>query len=251
MTIETEQDLLHLKHIGGIVATILQEMITRTEPGMTTGELDQIGKGLFEKYEAESAPLVSYNFPGYTCISVNEEAAHGIPGGRVIRPGDIVNIDVSGEKNGYFADTGGTFIVPPSTPQKDRLLHATKLALRNAAAKARAGENLNVIGKEIQKVAKDKGFKIIRNLCSHGVGRSLHEEPKEILGYYDPREERRLHKGLVITIEPFLSTKSKHVTEASDGWTLVGAAGNLSAQFEHTMVITNGQPILVTVPQTA
>lgn len=247
MTIETDKDLEALKHIGNIVALILQEMMRCTEPGMSTAELDQIGKTLLDKYEARSAPMLSYNFPGYTCISINEEAAHGIPGNRIIRAGDIVNIDVSAEKNGYFADTGGSFVVPPSDYLKDKLISATQLALKEACHSARAGAALNSIGKAIQKVAKDKGFKIIKNLCSHGVGRSLHEDPKEIRGYYEPRDTRKLHAGQVITIEPFLSTKSKLVDTADDGWTLLGCRGNMSAQFEHSMVITKDRPILLTV----
>lgn len=246
MTIETEHDLQQLKSIGKIVGSVLKTMMQKTEPGMTTLELDQIGQGLLDHYGARSAPQLTYNFPGATCISINEEAAHGIPGAKVINAGDMVNIDVSAELNGYFADTGGSFVVPPNTPQKERLCQATKLALAQAISKAQAGKPLNVIGKAIQKVAKDKGFKVIKNLCSHGVGRALHEEPKEIQGYYNPGDKRTLTEGLVITIEPFLSTKSRFVTETGDGWTLAGVTGNLSAQYEHTMVITKGKPILVT-----
>ncbi|WP_096085043.1 type I methionyl aminopeptidase [Agaribacterium haliotis] len=247
MTIETDEDLQQLKHIGKIVALVLKEMQRRTEPGMTTRELDQIGEALLDFYGAKSAPKITYGFPGHTCISVNEEAAHGIPGARVIQPGDVVNIDVSAEKNGYYADTGGSFVVPPSTYLKDKLIASTKLALARACQSARAGSPINAIGKSIQAVAKQRGFKIIRNLCSHGVGKALHEEPKEIPGYYDASDRRRLHDGLVITIEPFLSTKSSFVDETSDGWTLVGHKKNLSAQFEHTMVIRKGQPLLVTL----
>ena len=247
MTIETDKDLIELRNIGRIVAATLKKMMCRTEPGMTTRELDQIGKSLLDSYGAKSAPNITYNFPGYACISINEEAAHGVPGDRVIQPGDVVNIDVSAEKNGYFADTGGSFVVPPSNFLKDQLIASTKFALSEACNNAIAGSPLNGIGKAIQKMARKKGFRVIRNLCSHGVGRGLHEEPKEIRGYYEPRDKRRLHEGLVITIEPFLSTKSKFVTESSDGWTLIGSKGNLSAQFEHTMVITKGKPILLTM----
>ncbi len=247
MTVETETQLDALKHIGWIVAHTLKVMQKAAEPGMTTLELDAIGKRELDKYEAQSAPKITYNFPGYTCISINEEAAHGIPGSRRIQASDVVNIDVSAEKNGYFADTGGSFVIPPSSELKDRLLSSTRLALNSAANTATANAPLNRIGKAIQNVATQKGFRVIKNLCSHGVGSALHEEPSEIPGYYDRKDKRRLHKGLVITIEPFLSTKSRFVNETSDGWTLTGCPGNLSAQFEHTMVITNGRPILTTV----
>src|SRR5690606_37314090 len=187
-----------------------------------------------------------YDFPGATCISINEEAAHGIPGNRVIRAGDVLNIDVSAELDGYFADTGGTTVVPPNNPQKTRLCHATRTALALAMKQARAGQPINGIGAAIQRTARAYGFKVIENLGSHGVGRALHEAPEHIPGYFDPHDKRILQEGMVITIEPFLSTKSRLVSEAADGWTLVGARGNLSAQYEHTMIITKGDPIVVT-----
>src|SRR5690606_33579744 len=131
----------------------------------------------------------TYGFPGCTCISINEEAAHGIPGSRVIRAGDVLNIDVSAELDGYFADTGGTRVVPPATPQKARLCHATRTALAEAMKAARAGQPINRIGAAIERTAKRYGFRVIENLGSHGVGRALHEEPEHIAGYYDPADQ--------------------------------------------------------------
>jgi len=246
MTIETEDDVEGLKRIGRVVSFVLQKMLDALEPGITTGELDRLGQKLLEEQGARSAPRITYNFPGATCISVNEEAAHGIPGPRRIQPGDVVNVDVSAELDGYFADTGGTQVVPPSSPEKLRLCHATRLALQEAMTAARAGAKLNQIGKAIQRVAREHQLKILRNLGSHGVGRALHESPKHIPGYYDPSDARTLKEGMVITIEPFLSTRSTRVEENGDGWTLVGDPGNLSAQYEHTMIITRGSPIVVT-----
>ncbi len=246
MTIETEDDVAGLKRVGGIVSRVLQQMLDAAEPGMTTRELDLLGAKLLEQHGARSAPQLVYNFPGATCISINEEAAHGIPGDRVIQAGDLLNVDVSAELDGYFADTGGTRIVPPTTAQKTRLCHATRMALEQAMKQARAGQPINAIGAAIQRTAKSHGFRVIENLASHGVGRALHEEPAHILGYFDPKDRRVLHEGMVITIEPFLSTKSRVVTESTDGWTLVGTPGNLSAQYEHTMIITKGAPIVVT-----
>jgi methionyl aminopeptidase len=224
-------------------------MLDSIEAGMTTAELDDVGRTLLDRHGARSAPQLTYKFPGATCISVNEEAAHGIPGPRVIQPGDVVNVDVSAELDAYFADTGGTRVVPPSTPIKDRLCRATKLALHEAVAEARAGNKINRIGKAVQRVAKTHQFKIIKNLAGHGVGRSLHEEPDSIVGYFEPRDTREFREGMVIAIEPFLSTKSTFVEEAEDGWTLVGAEGNLSAQYEHTLIVTRGEPIILTAPQ--
>lgn len=246
MTIETEDDVVALQRIGRIVSCVLQAMLDAAEPGMTTRELDALGARLLEAQGARSAPRLAYGFPGSTCISINEQAAHGIPGDRVIGAGDVVNIDVSAELDGYFADTGGTTVVPPGNPQKIRLCHASRVALDQAMQQARAGRPINAIGAAIERTAKTYGFRVIENLASHGVGRALHEEPEQILGYFEPKDRRVLRHGMVITIEPFLSTRSRVVTEAADGWTLVAAPGNLSAQYEHTMIITRGEPIVVT-----
>jgi methionyl aminopeptidase len=246
MTIETQADVEALQRIGRVVSLTLQRMLDAAEPGMTTRELDQLGARLLQEHGARSAPQLTYNFPGATCISVNEEAAHGIPGDRVIRAGDVLNVDVSAELGGYFADTGGTVVVPPTNAQKTRLCHATRTALAEAMKGARAGQPIRNIGAAIERTAKAYGFKVIENLGSHGVGRALHEEPEHIAGYFDPSDARLLHEGMVITIEPFLSTRSRTVTETGDGWTLAGATGNLSAQYEHTMIITRGAPIVVT-----
>lgn len=246
MTIESQNDIDGLLRVGQVVSRTLRDMLEALEPGMTTQELDQLGQRRLEQYGARSAPRLTYDFPAATCISINEEAAHGIPGGRRIQPGDVVNVDVSAELDGYFADTGGTRVVPPTSALKSRLCYATQTALAEALKEVRAGARLNQIGRAVQRVAKRHHFRIIRNLGGHGVGRALHESPESIVGYYEPRDTRILHEGMVIAIEPFLSTKSTQVTETADGWTLVGAPGNLSAQYEHTVIVTKGAPIVVT-----
>ena len=246
MTIESQQDIAALKRVGAVVSSVLAAMLDRIVPGMTTAELDDLGGRLLAAQGAKSAPQVMYDFPGATCISINEEAAHGIPGARRIEPGDLVNVDVSAELDGYFADTGGTRIVDPATPLKTRLCHATRMALDAALQEARAGNRINRIGKAIERVAKSHGFKTIRNLAGHGVGRSLHEDPEGIVSYFDPDDERILREGMVIAIEPFLSTKSTVVRETGDGWTLAGTHGNLSAQYEHTLIVTRSAPIVLT-----
>ena len=251
MTIESQRDIDGLRRVGSVVARVLQEMLASLEPGMTTAELDSIGSRLLDREGARSAPRLTYNFPGTTCISVNEQAAHGIPGARIIHGGDVVNVDVSAELDGYFADTGGTRVVPPSTPAKDRLCRATRRALREAISEVRAGNRLNRIGKAVQRVARAHRLKVIRNLAGHGVGRSLHEAPEGILGYYDPSDPRVLREGMVIAVEPFLSTATTYVREGADGWTLVGAKGSLSAQYEHTLIVTRGAPIVLTLARQA
>lgn len=246
MTIETQCDIDGLHRVGQVVALVLQRMLGAARPGITTRELDQFGERLLAEHGARSAPRLTYGFPGATCISINEQVAHGIPGDRVIEAGDVVNVDVSAERDGYFADTGGTVVIAPTTPMKTRLCHATREALHEAMRCARAGQPINAIGAAIERTAKRYGFRIIENLGSHGVGRALHEEPEHIAGYFDPADRRVLEQGMVLTIEPFLSTKSRVVAEEADGWTLSAARGNRSAQYEHTLIITKGAPVVVT-----
>ncbi len=246
MTVDSDRDLEALKRIGRIVGLAVKEMAGRVRPGMTTGELDEIGRQLLEKYKARSAPRLVYNFPGETCISINEEAAHGIPGERVIQPGDLVNIDVSAELDGYFADSATTVQVPPVTRLQRKLCRCTQSALEKAIAVARAERPINQIGKVIEEEARRCGFTTLVELGGHGVGRSIHEEPHNIPNFFDRRDHRRLGEGQVITIEPFLTTGARRVTTSADGWTLKTIDGSLSVQFEHTLVITRERPLVIT-----
>jgi methionyl aminopeptidase len=248
MSINSEKDLEGVRKVGRVVARCLQQMQAKAEPGMTTAELDAIGGEFLESFGAKSAPRLTYNFPGHTCISVNEEAAHGIPGSRVLKAGDLINIDVSAELGGYFADTGGSTILPPEAKLHLDICKAAKRALKNAMLEARAGAKLNRIGYAIETEAKRNGFTVIENLGSHGVGRALHEEPGFIAGYYDKRDKRVLRENQVITIEPFISSGAREVFENGDGWTLVTNPGVFTAQYEHTLVITKGKPLIMTLP---
>ncbi len=246
MTIETDEELQQLKEIGRIVALTIQAMGKALRPGISTAELDEIGEKLLNHHGANSAPKVTYNFPAYTCISVNEEAAHGIPGDRVVEAGDIVNIDVSAEKNGFFGDSGHTFLVPPVVDANRHLCQQTLKALDSAMGVAKANRPINLIGKRITQVAREGGYRTLKDLGSHGIGRSLHDEPQFIANFYDSKDKRTLKEGQVITIEPFLSTRAELTYVADDGWTLLTPKGNRSAQFEHTMVITKDKPIILT-----
>lgn len=245
MSIDTPEDLEGLRKIGKIVADCLREMQRAAEPGMTTAELDAIGRQFLDDHGARSAPELTYDFPGATCISVGHAAAHGIPDGTKIEQGMLMNIDVSAELDGYFGDTGGSFVVGEASSKQRRLLQATLKARKQGIAAAIAGRPLNGIGRAIEKVAKQKGYTVIRNLGSHGVGRALHEEPKFIASFDNPRERRRLEEGMVITIEPFLSTGAQMVQDGGDGWTLL-TPDHWTAQFEHTIVITKNEPIVLT-----
>lgn len=245
MSIESEQDLAALKRIGRIAGLTLQEMRKHVRPGITTGELDEIGAETLARYGARSAPRVSYNFPGATCISLNEVAAHGIPDDRVVQAGDLVNIDVSAELDGYFGDTAATIPVEPISDVARRLCRCTQNALERGLAAARAGQPLNGIGLAVEQVAEGCGYQIIRNLPGHGIGHQLHEKPT-VLNFYHPGMTERLTEGLVITIEPFLSLSADRVVDGDDEWALRTADGSLAAQYEHTIVVTHGEPLILT-----
>lgn len=245
MTVENEKDLAGLRKIGRIIAMTLREMQEQVRAGMTTAELDDIGGRYLKKHGARSAPFLTYGFPGATCISLNNEAAHGVPGNRVIQQGDLVNMDVSAELDGYYADASTTVLIPPIDPLKQKLCDCTRAARRKAIASVRAGRPLNIIGKTIEAEARRCGYHVIRDLPGHGVGRGLHEDPT-VPGFYVPSNSKQLTDGLVITIEPFLSTGADHIVESQNGWTLKTPDGSLSAQYEHTIVVTRGRPIVVT-----
>jgi methionyl aminopeptidase len=247
MTVSTLEDLERLKEIGRIVAFTIQQMKRQVRIGMTTRELDDIGGRLLLSQGAASAPKKVYNFPGNTCISVNQEVAHGVPGDRVIQPGDLINIDVCAEKDGYVADAGHSFQMQPYAQAVTRLCQYTHHTMMKVITSLRHGVLVSEIGKIIEREAALGGYRVIKTLCSHGVGRSIHEYPQEILPVYSRRDKRVLTEGLVITIEPFLSTGAEHVWEERDGWTLSVPNGCLAAQHEHTIVITKNKPIILTV----
>lgn len=248
MTITHEDELDALKDIGRIVANTLQAMTKAVEPGMTTRELDSIGQAMLEREGAMSAPQSTYDFPGATCISVNEEIAHGIPGDRVIARGDLVNIDVSASKNGYFADTGATWRMAPVRPALDRLCRDGRRAMQIGIAQVGTDKPLAGIGNAIGRFASDRGYTLIRNLASHGVGRSLHEYPQEIATWPNRGERRRITRGLVLTVEPFLSTGGVWATSGDDGWTLFSEPCAPVVQYEHTVVATDRGALVVTLP---
>lgn len=247
MTVQNQEDIRALKEIGKIIAMTIEEMKRSARVGMTTRELDDIGGRMLNKHGATPAPKQTYGFPGETCISVNHEVAHGIPGDRVIGPGDLINVDVSAELGGYYADAGHSFTMPPHDPGLVRLCRYTHDTMMKIIGSLRHGVKLNEIGRMIQTEAAKGGYKSIKNLCSHGIGKSLHEAPKEILPFYSKQDQRVLKAGQVITIEPFLSTGAEYVVEHTDGWTLYTPDRSFVAQHEHTLIITRDQPIILTV----
>lgn len=247
MTADSEEDIEGLKAIGHICAETLRKMMEAVRAGMTTRELDEIGRKLLEAEGARSAPEIVYQYPGATCISVSPVIAHGIPGEHVLQDGELVNIDISAELNGYFGDTGGSMWISKRTPEVHKLLEATKAALAKAVSAARAGNRLNEIGKTVQQEAQKRGYNVIYDLTGHGIGRGLHEAPGEVWNFYNPRDHRMLKEGLVLAIEPFLTTGRGRIREEKDGWSLRTADNAIAAQFEHTIIVTKGEPIILTV----
>jgi methionyl aminopeptidase len=247
MTIDNEDDLEKLRAVGGLVARTLAAMGEALEPGMTTKELDDIGRALLEKEGARSAPELTYNFPGATCISVGPDCAHGIPDGTVVKAGDLINIDVSAELDGYFGDTGASFSVPPTSARIERLCRDGRRAMWAGIRAVKPGAPLNEVGRSIERFARKNGYSLVRNLASHGVGRSLHDEPSEIPTWYEPRDRRIIPEGLVFTIEPFLSLGADWVEERDDGWTLRPPQHQPTVQYEHTLVATRRGPLVLTL----
>jgi len=250
VTITNEDELAQLKDVGRIVSLAMQTMADAMEPGMTTAELDAIGASILEQEGARSAPALTYGFPGATCISINEVIAHGVPGSQKIRAGDLVNIDVSAEKNGYFADTGSSYAVPPVAREIARLCNDGRRALMQGIKTVKAGSRLNAIGASVEKFPHRKGYTLIKNLSSHGVGSALHEEPTEIATWKNPADFRRIEKGMVFTIEPFLSLGSEWALDApakdNDQWSLYSDQATPTVQYEHTLVATDRGAIILT-----
>lgn len=246
MTVEDDDDLAGLARVARVVADARDEMLAAARPDVTTGELDAIGRDVLRRSGARSAPRLAYGFPGWTCISINDEAAHGVPSlTRHLREGDLVNIDVSAELDGFWADTGASAAVGEVSPEHRLLVQATRAAQRDAMSAARAGRPLRHIGRAVERRARRHGFGVVADLCGHGVGRHIHEEPS-VPGVEVRRDRTVLWEGLVIAIEPFLSTGATSIVEADDGWTLRTTDGSRTAQFEHTVVITHGEPIVLT-----
>lgn len=249
MTITTDEQLARLKAIGRVVAIARDAMAAAMRPGMTTLELDGIGARILAEHGARSAPVVTYDFPGQTCISVNEEIAHGIPGDRVLREGDLVNIDVSAELGGVFADTGASFVLGRGDRRLDALCRDGKKAMWAGIGAVKAGAPVADIGTAIGKVARKGGYTLIRNLASHGVGDSLHDEPGEIPTWPEKSERRRIGNGLVFTIEPFLSLGGQMAEQMyeDDEWTLTAEPLAPTVQYEHTVVATPRGAVVVTL----
>jgi methionyl aminopeptidase len=247
MSITTEAELIGMQKASEAVAYALKEMRSYAQPGMTTKQLDNHGAAILSDLGARSAPYLTYRFPGWTCISVNNEFCHGIPSAnRILKEGDLVNIDVSAELNGFWSDNGGSFVLGEDINGHQKLIDASKQILHKAICNIKGGVRISDIGHLIETEARKRGYKVIKNLAGHGIGKSLHEEPGEIANYRDRFNQARFKKNSVVAIETFISTTSTIAKTLDDGWTMVGNKGGFMAQHEHTIVVTDGKPIILT-----
>jgi len=245
MSITTAEQLEKLRACGLIVAKALRAMSAAVRPGITTADLSAIATRILAENGAQSSPPLVYNFPGDVCISVNDEVVHGIPGPRSIQPGDLVKLDLTAVKDGYHTDSAITVQVPPTQEEPRELARCAERAFRQALAAARPGNRTRDIGRAVEREVRRRGFHVVRELGGHGVGRTIHEEPR-VPNYADPSARDILTEGLVITIEPIIAATTGRVSLDRDGWTVRTADRSLSAHYEHTIVITKREPILLT-----
>jgi methionyl aminopeptidase len=245
MSITTAEQLEKLRACGIIVAKALRAMTAEVRPGITTAELSEIGARVLAAHGAHSSPSMVYGFPGDVCISVNDEVVHGIPGKRVIQPGDLVKLDLTAEKDGFHTDSAVSIEVAPAFGKTHELAHCAEKAFRQALGAARAGNRTKDIGRAVEREVRRRGFRVVPELGGHGVGRTIHEEPR-VPNFAEPEARHKLTEGLVITIEPIIVSGNGKVSLDRDGWTVRTADGSLSAHYEHTVVITKGAPLLLT-----
>lgn len=247
MSITSQEELFGMKKVSHAVAETLKQMRKHAAPGMSARELDDFGGNILNEMGAKSAPRLTYGFPGWTCISVNNEVAHGIPTkGKILKEGDLINIDVSAELNGFWADNGGSFILGRDLNGLQPLVDVSKQILKKAIGQIKGGVKISDIGRLIETQARQAGYKVIKNLAGHGVGRSLHEEPHDILNCYDKHNTGRFRKNSTVAIETFIATDSSYADQQEDGWTLIGNRGGYVAQHEHTIMVTDGMPVILT-----
>jgi methionyl aminopeptidase len=244
----TEQDtaeLAGLRAAGAVVAETIANMRRAAAPGITTAELDAVAARTFVGHGARSAPQVDYDFPGFTCISVNDEAVHGIPGARRLERGDLVKLDVTVELDGFYADACRSVVVGGGNPDAQRLIDAADEALDLAIAAAEAGTPLNAIGAAVEVTVTGHGYAVCEELTGHGIGRRIHEDPA-VPNYYVEELDEPLHEGLVMTIEPIIAAGRGDIEETGDGWTVRTEDGSWVAHAEHTIVIQRGRPLILT-----
>ena len=238
ITIKTPEEIEKMRTAGRLAAEVLEMIQTRVEPGVTTEDLDRICHTyIVEVQNAVPAPLNYRGFPRSICTSVNHQVCHGIPGAKRLKNGDIVNVDITVIKDGFHGDTSKMFCVGAPSVLAKRLINITYDALWRGIERVRPGARLGDIGNAIQAFVEDQGYSVVREYCGHGIGREFHEDP-QVLHYGEPRTGVELKPGMTFTIEPMVNAGKRHVKLLPDGWTVVTKDRKLSAQWEHTILVT-------------
>ena len=243
--IKSPREIESMRVAGATAARILQALAREVVPGRTTGEIDRLAAELMRENDCKSAFLGYRGFPGQTCISVNEEVVHGIGGARRIMPGDIVKIDVGIVKGGFIGDNATTVAAGDISDETKRLLAATEQSLFEAISHARAGRRLADLCGAVEAFVKPRGFTVVREFVGHGVGRRLHEEP-QVPNYRPNGKTPVLMPGMTLAIEPMVNAGVASVRILDDGWTVITEDRKPSAHFEHTVLVTEGDPEILT-----
>lgn len=245
ISIKNTRDIEKMEAAGHIVAMCHQRVESAIRPGVTTAELDAIVRDTVREHGAIASFLGYNGFPGNICASVNDEVVHGIPGPRPLREGDIITVDIGAILNGWHGDSAWTYPVGQVSDDAARLLRDTEEALNVGLGAARAGNRLGEVGRAIEAFAAPRKYGIVRNYGGHGIGRRMHEDP-HVPNWGDGSYGPMLRPGMTLAIEPMLNLGGDEVKELDDGWTVVTVDGSLSAHFEHTVAITDGEPRILT-----
>lgn len=246
--LKTERDLETMRPACAVASMVLNEVAAAAKPGVTTRELDDYAEERIKHYGAKSAFLGYHKYPCQICISVNEQVVHGLAGDLALRFGDIVSLDVGVVYNGFIGDTAKTVAVGGCGLLAQKLMDATERALYEGIAQAVPGNRVVDISRAVQKYVESNGFSVVREFVGHGVGRTMHEEP-QVPNYVDGKSSPKLRPGMTIAIEPMVNAGLPGVRILNDGWTVVTQDGSLSAHFEHTVLITESEPEILTCPE--
>jgi methionyl aminopeptidase len=249
IVLKNERDLDAMRPAGAVAGTVLEEIAAFIKPGLTTRQVDEFAAKRIKQHGAKSAFLGYRNYPCHTCLSVNEEVVHGLAGDRELRFGDIVSVDVGVFYKGFVGDTARTVAVGGCGVAAQRLMDVTEHALYEGIAAAIPGNRVTDISRAVQTYVEANGFSVVREFVGHGVGRSMHEEP-QVPNFVDPQSNQKLRSGMTLAIEPMVNAGQPGVKILKDGWTVVTQDGLLSAHFEHTVLVTEGEPEILTCPET-
>jgi methionyl aminopeptidase len=246
--LKSQRDLELMRPACTVAGTVLDEITAFIKPGLTTRQVDEFAAARIKAHGVKSAFLGYRKFPCHTCISVNEEVVHGLAGNRELHFGDIVSVDVGVICKGFVGDTARTVAVGGCGVLAQRLMDVTERALHEGIAAAVPGNRVTDISRAVQNYVEGNGFSVVREFVGHGVGRSMHEEP-QVPNFVDPKSNQKLRPGMTLAVEPMVNAGQPAVKILKDGWTVVTQDGSLSAHFEHTVLITESEPEILTWPE--